>query len=365
MLWDPFGAIADSLKNGYEQFIIWLEWFLLNPLPIDESPMAVMLGGNALGTAPFLALAIFVVLSTLAIFAARFRIGFVRSLLTVLLMIVLAPLWYNLIGYLKDAGDGLTVAVIELFATLTNTGTEDIFQMFSVGDAFWGAALFGIAVFHGIGLLFLFTAYEWVSVLVAFLGLITLALVPLGERARKALNALIAIGLVTMVFGKPIAVLSLEIGQSLGNVFDGSPSEISAFAITTVGSLIIAFWSQLLLGFLMYRGVSNVAGRVNAAISGKVDALNKGVVQQSKSPAQMNIRSIKHRSETMTRLRDYGGGVKDAAVAAGTAKAAAALAARAAASTTPIGAGATIAGSVAISQASKLVKSRQRKTEGR
>lgn len=361
MLWDPFGAIADALKAAYDQLIVLFEWLILNPRSLQTTPLGEFLAGNAIGAAPLLAGMVFGVLLVLALFGKRFRLGFVKAALILLAVVVIGPIWYEIVAALENVGDGLSVATQSLFER-PDGSASGVLPTLNAIDAFWGVIIFGWACFFGTTLVFMFVLYEWVTVATAFLGLLSFALIALGDRARKVFLGLVSIAIVTMVIGRPVAMLLLELGRAFSGVLSDAPNSISIVGVVTVGSLLLAFLAQIVLFFLMYKGVSSVAGRIDAVVTGTVKAISDVTLKESqKSVITANINSIKGRPEVVNRTLDYSKTVRDVSIAAGTAKAATLLTTRAAASATPAGAAFATVASIAVKEVPKLVTKTVRK----
>jgi hypothetical protein len=354
--------LAAALKRGYEQVVALFEWIIANPPSVGQNPLIVFLDGNALGAAPFLATAVMAMTIVLALFWQRGRAAFARALIAFVAVAALSPLWFEFISAFQKLGDNLSNVALGL-TNQAPTGAASIIPVLpnmTIEDAFLASLTFGPAAYFGYLLFDTFLAYGYVAAIVAFLGLLSLSLIALGPRARKVFNFLIAVGIVTMVLGRPVAIVCIELGQAFANLFTNTPNSMFILGASTVGSLILALIAQPVLLVLMYQGVSRVGGNINALVTGTVRSLSESRATLSGSTAvQANIASMNGRQQALERAGEtFVGGV----AAASAAKGAAALAARAAASTTPVGAVAATAGSIAVSQLPKLAKSVGRST---
>jgi hypothetical protein len=361
MLWDPFGLFAELLRNAYQQVVILFEWMIANPPSLGQNPLVAFLNGNALGAAPFLAVSVVAVTMVLALFWGRGRMAFARALIVFLAVATLSPFWYQVTAALENVGDDLTRVAMTLVEQSTGGGPNiPMFPQMTFTDAFWAVMTFGPAAFFGYLLFGTFLVYEFVTVVVAFLGLLSLSLLAIGPRSRKAFNFLVATGLVTMVLGRPVAMICIELGQAFAGLFAGTPNAVFVQGAATVGSLFLALLAQPILLVLMYQGVSRVGGLVDARITGTVKSITEGRTTLSgRTAVDANIASMSGRREALERTAGQSlvGGIAQAGIAAGAAKGAAALAARAAASTTPVGAAVATGASIVVSQLPKVSNS--------
>ena len=364
MLWDPFSLFADALRNAYQQIVILFEWMVATPLSLSGNPLVAYLNGNALGAAPLLAFAVLSFTIVMALLWKRGRMSFARALLVYVGVAVLSPLWYEVTAAFEKLGDDLSVIAVNFIDQSGSGAAVAVPKLPSmiITDAFLASITFGPAALFGYELFAILLSYEFVTILVAFFGLLSLALLGAGARARKVFNFLVAVGIVTMVLGRPVAIICIELGQAFANVFAGAPNAMVITGVVTVASLVVAILIQPVLLFLMYQGVSRVGGFIDSRITGTVRSISQGSYSSAtRTAVQANISSMNGRSQALQRAAGQGfiGGVATAGIASGAAKGAAMLAARAAASTTPVGAIAATAASLVVSQAPKLVNSVQ------
>lgn len=365
MLWDPFSLFAEALRKAYQQVVILFEWMVATPLSLSGNPLVDYLNGNALGAAPLLAFAVLSFTMVIALVWKRGRVSFARALLVYVGVAVISPLWYEVTAAFEKLGDDLSVVAVNFIDQSGGSGAVVAVPKLPtliITDSFLASITFGPAALFAYELFAVLLSYEFVTILVAFFGLLSLGLLAAGARARKVFNFLVAVGLVTMVLGRPVAIICIELGQAFANVFAGAPNAMVITGVITVASLIVAILIQPVLLFLMYQGVSRVGGLIDSRITGTVRSITQGNYSSAtRTAVDANISSMNGRSQALQRAAGQGfiGGVATAGIAKGAAKGAAMLAARAAASTTPVGAAVATAASLVVSQAPKLVNSVQ------
>lgn len=305
MFWnplDPLGSLSQALQVAFSQIVELFQQFIAIPMSLDGTAFVMYLYGNALGVNEYLSISVLAVTLIVALFIKRGRASFVQALIIVLVSGVVGPLWFYAFDQLQLLGDQLSIAFNLNQQVQTTNGVNLVtlaFPALKIQDVLMSLFTFGPLLFFMYGLFSVFVSYTFLAVVVKFLGLICFSLLALGERTRKVFSLLVAVGLVAVVIGKPVAVLFISIGQGLSSL-TAIFAEGFIQGIILSGSVIAAILIQPVLVFLMYKGVSPIVGKVAAAVTGKVRALSENREGQGvRALSNANAASLQGRSQAI------------------------------------------------------------------
>lgn len=301
---DPIGSLADAVQSSYQTTVKLFESYLAKSINLDQIPFVQYLYGNALGVADYLAMMVSVIVAIIAIFVAKKRVSAVMALLIVIAVGVLSPLWFDGTHQLILLGNSLSQSALKFENSVATKGSapNGILPLINLVngstsvDGMLSLTTFLPALTLGVSLFGIFVGEAVLAVVAQFLGLITFSLYGLGDRTKKLMNLLVSIGLVTMVFGRPSAILIIALGQAL---VDYIPTGTNAFieGVITCASFFIAILAQFGLLVLMYLATSAVVGRVVSVVTGSVKAVveNRNI-SRSKVMADVQTAAIKGRA---------------------------------------------------------------------
>jgi hypothetical protein len=355
---DIFGPIAEALKNFYLQMVGWFQSLLISPPTLVGSSFRDYLYGNALGIYHYLAISIAYVTFILALFFTKKRVNFLHALMILVVLAIIGPVWFSIMNQFDVLGDELTKASTEIYVPPAGQN-QNILPPLNFADAFATIILLLPTILWALSLYVTFAGYELVSTLVQFSGLIVLSLWALGDRVKKVFSMLVSAGIVTIVLGRPVAMLFIELGQGFVATLSGASGTMIFIGAITIMSLFLALLSQILLVFLTYHAVSPIVGKVIAAVSGTVEAINIERFRLTNTAInEAYTQSLQGRSQAIENRPSTAGTFAREAAATGVALGAAKLAAKAAASAHPaVGA----AASIAITAGGKAIQSRASK----
>lgn len=362
--WDPLGTIANALRAAYLYLVAVFQRIVTDMPSIDNSQFADYLYGNAIGVYGYLALCVAYIAAVLALFFTKGRITFIHAILLLLLLGAIGPFWFAGADQIIIFGDQLTKAAITVGnVPVTGAGIDtfgpSILPALSFNDNMIAIFSFFPTLALGAILYQIFVNYEVLVVIVKFFGLIVLSLVALGERSRKVFSLIVAIGIVTMLIGRPVAMVIVSSGQGWVRSLPSGQDSMFTTAGVTISSLVVAILIQPVLLFLAYKSVSPVVGRVSAMVTGRVKALNENRPMPSAQDVnRVHAASLQGRATAINvHTPSYGTRVVHATRDVAVAKGAAYLVARQAVATHPVGRAALTASTVAMRALQKGPKS--------
>lgn len=183
--------------------------------------------------------------------------------------------WFAAVSYATDLGDTLTRGVIYLNGTtFSEFDSAPIFPSFTFGNPMLNGTVFLSMFGFGVALSYLFIAYEVGSILLTVIGVILMLSFGTGPRSRKLFSITIAMLIVMAALGRPTALFIIGFGTSLGRLFP--TDDLTWSGIVTFVSVFLAFVSQILLFFGLYKGSSSVVGKINAKVRGFVSTSSRG-----------------------------------------------------------------------------------------
>jgi hypothetical protein len=265
---DPIGYTARALQAVYGAEAWFFELIIVHPIRFSNAEALDYLYGNAAGLALSLIPAVFITLLCLSIFMHRFVLSLVEITIIGGVLLSATSLWFVLTDEAMSWGDQLA-GMAMFYNTHSREGILGLGIDSTVSPLLVIPALFFTSIF-GAANVFLVYAYEALNVFIRFAGLPLLVLRPLHPRIARLSDWCFSAGMVTMVFGRFVMVLCIEIGQVLGaTVFGGSVAGTVFFVCAGLGI-------SLYLQFKMFQEAKAIVGRVKASIrgqvAGKVDA---------------------------------------------------------------------------------------------
>lgn len=269
---DPLGSLRDTLKDALKECMKFVQDFVINAPRPDDSGWGPVIYGNALGAAPLLATLIAVVLTVLTMVRHKLIPNTAYAFVVILVIGVLGQAWFNFVDWGVGFGTDLAKA-----AAFYDKEASASFIDVSGSLTIWPQIVGFIAAAGLSGMLAgVVLTYSVAVVFVKFVALLVYAASALGPRMRKLFDVVIAIGLVSIFFGRAAAVFALQLGKL---AIDHIPLGNTAFGTTffSVLSLFAAFMFQIGLVVICYNGVSQVTGRMHASITGSVTATMKSL----------------------------------------------------------------------------------------
>jgi hypothetical protein len=350
---DPLGSLAQALQTAVAQIVELFQHFIAIPMTLDGNSFVQYLYGNALGVYQYLAMIVMAVTFIIALFIKRGRPSFAQAAIIVLIAGVAGPLWFYAFDQLQLLSDQLSISM-NLNPKVEGVSGMNVmtlaFPSLQIQNVLMSLFTFGPLLYFMYGLFTVFVNYAFLAVVVKFLGLLCFALLALGKRSQKVFSLLVAIGLVAVVIGKPVAVLFISIGQGLASI-TSIFAEGFTQGIILNGSIIAAILIQPVLIFLMYKGVSPIVGKVAAAVTGKVRSLSENRNGQgARALSNANAASLQGRSQAIPYNKgpSYARRAAEIGGSMAIAKGAAMLAAKAASNIHPVAKVAVTAVSVGI-----------------
>lgn len=356
MFWnplDPLGSLSRALQAAFAQIVELFQHFIAIPLSLDGNSFIQYLYGNALGVYGYLAIIVMSITFIIALFIKRGRASFAQAVIIVLVSAAAGPLWFYAFDQLQLVGNQLSIAFNLNPKVEGVSGTNVVtlaFPSLQIPDVIMSLLTFTPLLYFMYWLFSIFVSYAFFAVVIKFLGLILFSLLALGERTRKVFSFLVAVGLVVVLFGKPVAVLFISIGQGLSSITAVFSSGFIQGIILT-GSVIASILVQPVLVFLMYKGVSPIVGKVAAAVTGKVRALSENRNEQgARALSNANVSSLQGRSQAIPYNKNpsFARRAVEVGGAMAVAKGAAMLAAKAASNVHPVTKAAVVAASVGL-----------------
>lgn len=299
---NPFD-IPTLFKDAYNALFKLLMDFLGFSINFDNLDLVKWLYGNVSTFAPWIAGVIFIVILPAAIMIRRFHLSGVMAFGAVVFTTAFAPLWFIFISAMRSVGSGATLVAASIGSQNLSDGKNIlVLPSMSFASPIIAGALFGGLLTYTFIFLQLFLTYEIANVIFTALGLLLIALYGFGPRTRRLFSMLVAFGIVTMLIGRPVAILIMKIGNLIAN---GLPTnDVFWVGMITSASMFFALVSQIILPFVMYRSVHNVLGSMNAKVRNlvrsqienkhKIDARVSGKVDTATSNRMRSIDRHRH-----------------------------------------------------------------------
>lgn len=277
MFWIP--NFTDEVKK----FVWWLwdtiQQLLAQPNAFMNLPVTEYFVGNSAGIATRVAFYVFAAVMMIAVFIRRKRQDAAISLLTMLVSIVIIPVWFFMARIFIDFGDVLKRLALLLnelpeadqSSNVLNNITLPIVPVDQAIVTLFFALMLALA---GLQLLIVMVAYEFSNVLIVALGIIVYAMSGIGENTRKFFSLLLSIFLVTGVIGLPVILFLTQFAQMLNDVVVGDSNLTGSILFLFLGAL-AGLILQPVMVWYAYKRVDRVVGSVVARIQDKVRSVNE------------------------------------------------------------------------------------------
>lgn len=266
---DPFGSLADDLRNAYKAQENWLSNFLANPPRYSDKGILPDLYQIGSINAEYLVFGVFLLAVMIGVALMRGE-TMARAFMAWILVSLLAPVFVQVINGMANTGNSVTADLN--FYNPPNQPDPPIDNALIGGLIFllnWlgSFALSGVAI-----------SYEPIIVFVKFWGLIAMGMWALGKRTRQMTEIIIALGIVATLLGRPVAQFILEIGQIMRSTFPGGNTLVLGGILTMI-SIALAIVSQVVLVFACYKGVQGIEGRIRSLVKGTVVTTIKNTIK--------------------------------------------------------------------------------------
>jgi hypothetical protein len=266
-----FKWIASGLHNLSKGLVTLYEKLIIHPVYPNPGSWSDNLFANSLGLAEGLAYAVAIILVCVSVVWHRRAISAAHAIFNMAMIAAIGPSYFWFCDWvLSNFGERISKAFLKM-SEIGGGSHSGLLSLPSIADPLGALFGFGSILFFGTWLVMFFYIYALLIFFVKFFGLIAFALKPLGPRSEKNFNAVVSIGLVTLVFGRPLAIFILELGKlasdhlNPGTTSFGDSFWLSASFITAIGAQIWLWWITI-------KTVNNVLGHVSstARVSGKV-----------------------------------------------------------------------------------------------
>lgn len=303
-VFNPFDWLSGAISGLAKSEVGMFEQSIISPPPQPPHNWVDYLYGNAVGVSGLLSVGLTILLLSIAVIKHSTTSKFAMSFIMSCLVGVLAPIWFAAMNWL--VGLGTNLATWAQFyhphdlVSLPNTNNP-LGQIIALGAIFGVGSLVVLAFF----------AYSIVIVAVTFFGLPAMVLFPLGERARGFLNWIITLGLVSMVFGRPVAIVILEISKFLSDALANGNWFFETFIL--IGGFAMALIAQVILVVMLHTQVDKVTGAVKSQVTGTVN-----IIMPTGSRPGYSYYDASTRGNSGVQIhREAGKALKDAAIGAG------------------------------------------------
>lgn len=257
---NPLNAIGDAIRGARDTLIAMVEQIIANPPRISDDASIKTLYQVALVPANQLSWAVFVFALIVSLLTFRAFGRIVYALIVMLIVVAVAPSYIFFMNELAKIGDSVTEAVSGIFTSQMSDSVS------SIGNPLLDLMSFGGVVFWAYITTGFFVSADYAYTLMVFLIPLAFAVSAMGPRTRNVFNAFASIALVLALFGRPVAVLVLELFQGVSAVNPGSNAEFTENLLTAI-SFLIAVIIQLLLMIVSYLGINRVQGAIASRIT--------------------------------------------------------------------------------------------------
>lgn len=272
---NPFTNLAGYIQDSYQGLMKQFEQIIANTPQGKPGSYIELIYGSAWGLANTLILAITLVLVLSAMFWRRRFKSVFHAVSVAFVLGVGGAIFFPLCDQLYAAGSQLAH-----LAQFYHPKGQKESVLSTVVDLGTNANPFVLIVGYGfmalLGLILVVIIYGYVVFIIGFklIFLPALSLSPLGERGMKFLNILISFGLVSLVFGRAMAILWIELSRLAVDTAPLGSSQLGQVILTCFG-LILAIVFQGLLLWAGYAGTSVVTGSIMSNIRGMVESFNR------------------------------------------------------------------------------------------
>ncbi len=281
----------------------------MHPPRADNMAALDYFGSEVLGLSGFVAYLLTIILACIVMFRSSRIYQFFDAIVIGVFITAAWPIWFYLIDVMISVGDILSEKADFYDA---EGGSRSWLSMGVASDnPLIVAAAFAPTAFLGGCMLVVVFAYELYNLAVKYGGLLIVAFRPLSDKNGALCDGMIGAAFVTMIFGRPLMILCLDIAEMLGDTELGDSS--LGVVIMTMTGFIAGLWLQSRLFKFTYRQTvkmtggrgsftQRVKGNVDATVNnrGKVDANN---VNQSRVSAKQPSQVSKLTEEGKSRIR--------------------------------------------------------------
>jgi hypothetical protein len=273
---DPFGtamnALANMVQDLFKGLVSIFEQMIIHPPRPGPGSWQDELYGQGYGLALALVAGLSLIITVWAMIKQDRFNDLPIALGKLVLVGGLGYKWFDLCAWLTNAGAILGESA--QFYHSTNSSGGGLLSIPAPENPLGAIAGLSTVMFFGFWLVGIFYAYQILIIFVTFLGLPAFALSALGGGWLKFWHWLVSLGLVSMVFGQPAAVLCLELSQI---AIDHLPAGQSSFGASfyTCAGIALAVFVQFLLVLATHKVWQDVSGRVHSTVRGQVVAVRK------------------------------------------------------------------------------------------
>ena len=276
--WNPLdlpGSIKDLFVGMMNYLTKLFESIIIKPVRYSDSGTlpAIYGSGNQLA----LYAASWVMVIAVALFMLFFRKAErpVRSVIHLLILQALLPVWVDIANQMQDTGDQLSKIAALIGSDLPTGASTGIPVLDDVG---WYILALLQLLGWGSWLVTLISGYEPLVVVFKLWFPLAFALSPIGKRTRAISNSILAVGIVATLTGRPWAIFFIGLGKwAVANLPGGTNGFV--LMMVTVFSYIAALISQVVMFFVAYSVVSSIEGFIRSKVQGTTEALIKKTLQ--------------------------------------------------------------------------------------
>lgn len=295
-LLNPFVWLNDAMRELLQEVATAFQNVISNPPPPPPRSVSDYLNGNALGLAYLIVVAVSFTVTMIMMLTRQGAVRVVEGFIALVIVLGGAAIWFGAFDWFQQVGTQLSN--MAMFYHPSQTDPPLVFIPDITGVLGSIVALAGI-LFWGFVLLMIFLSYPIVMLMCKFLGIIAIALYPLGDRAKAFLAWIISLTLVTTLLGRPFAILAIEGGKvaldTLPYGFGWIPQ-----TFVQVGSFIVAIALQFVLIAITHKQVSRVMTTGKTWVEGTVEGqLNqKPQTDSAQSVQTMYVNTLSSVPET-------------------------------------------------------------------
>jgi hypothetical protein len=258
---DPVGSLSELVLSALNEMTKLFQSTIAHPPRVSNNASLIDRYAASLQTGSYLAymVLVFVITLTLALFRKGDRI--IKALIVSLVFGAFAPSFLYIVDLMTSTGDDWSTAASQLFS-----GTASVPAF---GNPILDIPAAILALFLGSVVTAYIVSYDLLIIIFKMVFPLAYASSSYGKRAMQFLNVLISLGLVATLFGRPLAVLIMGMGQLAVQTFPGGNVPFIASIYSDI-SYLLAGLSQLVLTVALYKAVKEIEGRISSAVTGAV-----------------------------------------------------------------------------------------------
>lgn len=309
------GPLRDKLQEMIESLVIYMQ-VILTTRPEGLSIATEVLYGISWGYAETLAVSVCVLVLFIAMFRHEYFVNFVHALVLVVVLSALGFVWYQ-IGRGLEGFESFLSDQANFYTPPSEEGksASDLFIVPQFDNLIADMLAVAMLVFAIWPLSLMYTLFDVVRIALIVLFPMAVALTPLGPRSKKFFQIVFATLLVTMVFGRPVGVLALELGQWARYQFgdDESPWENLTYTALSI-ALVYVFVATVTYASYkspevvrsLVKGRTEVSGDVKAKLQPgqTVDARTFKTEINNVMPMQVNASNNSATKNVINKGRD-------------------------------------------------------------